>query len=290
MPRVNENLVKQQTPAITVAAAIMVFVAVLAGCGDKAKQRQQAQSVKEVCSEFFLKADYPSALTRCLEAERVGPDDPDTQILLGLIYRGMRNYPESISRLNKAIKIKGDLPEAYTNLGIVYSEVGRNQEAIEAFDKALSFAFYTKPDVVHINKCEVHLRTKNHRAALDACRAATQSNRASWEGHMKTGDVLVAMDRIPEAIEAYESAIRHGPRFPQPYFQLANLYIGRKDFPKACDNLFKVKEIAPDSEIGDRTLRLLKQIECKEPPKAEQKLPPAMNLDYLDERPARRGK
>ncbi len=273
-------------PVALLAAAIL---ALTGGCSDKAKLRQQARSTKEFCSELFLKAEFPLALTRCLEAERLDPEDPDVQILLGLIYRGMRNYPEAINRMNRAVELKKDLPEAHTNLGILYSEVGRNVEAIEAFDKALSYPFYTKPDVVHINKCEVYLRMKEHRKALDSCRAATQSNRASWEGHMKTGDVLLALDRIPEAIEAYETSIRHGSKFPQPYYQLGLLYMNRKDFPKACDNFLKVREMTPDTEVGDKAIRFIKQLNCKEPVKVDAKIPPSLNLDHLDPKTPARG-
>ncbi len=263
---------------LIVAAAVLLFT----GCADKEKEKQKALSVKEFCSELFLKGEFPSALTRCLEAERLAPEDADVQLLLGLIYRGMRNFPEAINRMNKAVELKADLPEAYTNLGIMYSETGRAQEAIEAFDKALSFPFYTKPDLVHINKCEVFLRVKDYKHALDSCRAATLSNRASWEGHMKTGDVLFAMDRVPEAIDEYETAIRHGPKFPQPYYQLGLLYMNRKDYPKACENYFRVREISGDSEIGDKAIRYIKQLACKEPSKEDAKLPPKLNLDHLE--------
>ncbi len=261
------------------AAGLLLLAA---ACGDKAKEQKIARNTKEFCSEFYIKGELPSAITKCLEAERLDPEDADVQLLLGLIYRGLRNYPEAINRMNKAIGIKPEFPEAYTNLGILYSEVGRNADSLQAFDKALSYDFYTKPDLVHLNKCEVFLRMREFRKALESCRAATQMNRSSWEGHLKTGDVLQAMDKIPEAVEAYESAIRYGDKFPQPYYQLGDLYLKQKQFPKACENFIKVKEVALESEYGDKASRFMKQLQCKEPPKETKKLPPAMNLDHLE--------
>jgi type IV pilus assembly protein PilF len=90
---------------------------------------------------------YRLALESLLKANKLDPENPDVNYLLGLVYfSGFKRHGDSEKHLRQALATrKDDYPEADNLLGSVLVDAGRPADALPHFERARSNLLYKTP-------------------------------------------------------------------------------------------------------------------------------------------------
>lgn len=213
-------------------------------------RRKQAEASRQVGEAYLGQGDYTLALREFLDAEKLFTRDPLLHNDLGLTYRAKDELDLAIDHFKKAIEIKPDYAPARNNLGTVYLAKEEWDEAIKCFRQLTGDLLYATPHYPLSNMGFAYYKKKAYPRAeefyLDALKIQPGFVYA-LRGLSKT---YVAMERIADAVETLEKAVRALPRSPQLYFDLAHVYELSRDYSKARHAYDKVVELAPETPLA----------------------------------------
>lgn len=167
--------------------------------------------------------DTLNAIRSFEKAIEITPE-PAIIISLGALYAQVRN-PKAldmadallISNQSKAGK------EAFFIKGLYYTSVNEKQKAISFFDKALELN-YTFMDAYREKALALYDQKKYKDALAVLDKAVTLQNNFE-EGHFYRGRCLEKLNRVQDAIEAYQMALLYDPGYIEAREALAKLGI-----------------------------------------------------------------
>jgi tetratricopeptide (TPR) repeat protein len=131
---------------------------------------------------------------------------------MGQTFNSMGRPADAIAEFRAALEAETDFPEARTNLGRALADSGDPAAGIAELRKALQ----TKKKFP-----EAHI------------------------AHTNLGNALLALDRRPEAIAAYQDALRVNPKYADAYYGLGNAYFPGKP-ADAVDAYRRAIELNPN--------------------------------------------
>lgn len=185
------------------------------------------------------RADYESAINAYQQAIEHHTDQAQKAILwdrLGNVYR-LRNEPQpAIEAYQEAAGFDPRYAAPWYSLGNVYAMLAQDQEAIAAYRRAIELnpaeAWpYHHLALVYENRQAYPPAAALYRQAID--RHRTDSDRAvSWDS---LGNVYSSWGQYPQAIQAFEEAVRLNPQFALPWNSLGDVYSAVGDYPKAIE-------------------------------------------------------
>lgn len=209
--------------------------------------------------------DIEEALSFCLEAARLNPDNLEAQNTLGIIYRRTGDfekvvqkylgifredplYARAIFNMGVAYTHQGDLraalgayeaalaidpayAEPYNNIGEIFLRQGKVEQAEERFRKAIEL----KPAdaLAHSNLAEVLVRRRDFDGAAAEADKAVQLDPELVEAVVIQGNIDRGLGRTAEAVEHYLRARAMDPTNEKPATNLGICYFGRGEFAEA---------------------------------------------------------
>ena len=75
------------------------------------------------------------AISALKEANRLQPNDPQTQYMLGMVYWKSKSFNDAVDSFKSAVRLRPDWAEAYFRLGLTYYVLGRKTQANEVQKK-----------------------------------------------------------------------------------------------------------------------------------------------------------
>jgi tetratricopeptide (TPR) repeat protein len=126
-----------------------------------------------------------------------------------------RRYPEAVAELEQALRLKPDRYHAYLRLAEVYQRQGQPDQALAQLDKALARA--PALPALYRARARLHARRPDPQAALRDLQQAIDLEPPDSpsvelaEDHVERGRILQHLRRYPEAVRAYEAALKVWP-------------------------------------------------------------------------------
>jgi len=192
-----------------------------------------------------------------LQAEKLNPDDHILQNDLGLVYRKKGRLDLSIAHFKKAIALKPDFAPAINNLGMAYIAGKQWDKAIETFDELTGNLLYATPQYPRFGLGLAWYNKGNYRKAEKYLKEALQFYR---DGYRKDytfiltlqglGVTYLALNKLEQAEQVLEEAVRYAPKFAGLYFDLGRVYTAMKKYDDAEYVFGKVIELQPDSDMA----------------------------------------
>lgn len=230
-----------------------------------------------------------------IEQER--EKDPKYQYNLGLFYLNNNDVDRAISHLNRAISLeprhylaynalglalamKGELQEAlkaYTrcleinpafsearnNLGSLYQELGYLDKAEEEFKKALADPSYQAKELPAYNLARLYFLKEQYEEAAALVNNALHFNSRLAMAHNLKGLILQKLNRLSEAIECFNQAIKLVPDDITFNFNLAVAYFNDNQLAKAKGIFERIFPLVKDETMKQQIASYLKQIHEK---------------------------
>lgn len=166
---------------------------------------------------------YKKGFTSVMENAVKSIEQGSPQQAVQLLERALQQSPGEVNLLN--------------NLASAYTALGQHPRALEILDEAAAIEplnFRTQ-----INRSVVQQRQKNLPAALLSADAAVRFAPQVAEGHVERARILIALNRVPEAIPALETAVLLTPNHPWANMVLGKNHVHNQRWQEAANCFLK---------------------------------------------------
>ncbi len=180
---------------------------------------------------------------------------------LGLAYSMKGNLAEAAKAFEKCLEVSPQFTEARNNLGMTYQEMGYLDKAEDQYKKAVADLAYQTREMPYYNLARLYLGKGLNEAALETDQKALLANANMVLAYNLKGMILEKMDRLPEAITAYEVAARKVPDEVTFGYNLAVACFKNNERDKAREAFERILPKITDTAMRDRVnqyLELLK--------------------------------
>jgi tetratricopeptide (TPR) repeat protein len=190
------------------------------------------------------------------DAVRLAPRDPTPRLLLAKLYAERGRFAEAVSEMEAAARLEPRRAPIWYTLAQVYASASRQDESLEALERAVkldprqaeywrdlgrAYGNYSRLD--DAERCfkralasrpgdpqvllmlgQVYLRkpdtAESRRQAEETLRASLKLAPDQGEGHLKLGELLLRVERLPDAEREFRRALALSPEQDQTLSQL----------------------------------------------------------------------
>jgi len=184
--------------------------------------------------------------------------------LLGLIRLQGKDYRLAADALEKCLEVKPDFIDAINRLGTAYYELGEKDKAEREFQKSLAqdgnaFASF--------NLAKLRLEENKLQEALDCIdRSILKADSQAGAYNLK-GVILNQMERYPEAITSFQTALAITPNDVNVNVNLGIAFMNARQYDKSLEVLEKVLPNIKDQVLRSKVNEYIKALkEAKEGP------------------------
>jgi protein O-mannosyl-transferase len=187
-------------------------------------------------------------------------DFAEAEYALGFDLARQGRHDEAITRLRRYVTrnpMDLNVLRAYNLIGQSALALNRPVEAADAFGETLR----RNPDNVDAlgGRGDALMRLQRWDDAIPVYQAFL-SQRADGGAYFNLGLALMARQRVPEAIAAFERAAQISPRDPAPHAQLATLFASTGNTARAVQELERVLALDPDPQIQNEIREMIQQL------------------------------
>ena len=214
----------------------------------------------------YQAADLEGALGYLAHARDLEPGNAAIHFFFGMVCIELKLPPEAKQSLNEAVRLAPDNPYYHYALGAVLLQGKNSDEAIPQFKKYRE----ARPDDPRGNFAlgVAYFDADQLDAARKELEPVATRSETRVGANLYLGRLAIREDNLAEAADRLRKAVASDPSSPEPYAELALVYIRRKEFSLAETNLTRALKIAPDHFRTNLNLLMLYQ-KTKDP-RAEQ--------------------
>lgn len=178
-----------------------------------ALQRPTPAEFKIVGLDYVLLNDYPDALRWLERSVAEDPNDAEAVYYLGRAYYVQNNFDKAIAAFEQALQLDPQYVKAENNLGLSFAAKNQTALAEAAYRKAIEMGeeLNQKSDQPYLNLAELMSHTSEQIDALSLLDQAEEIAGKSDHAEQLRGQILFAMNRLPEAEAAFHVAISLKP-------------------------------------------------------------------------------
>ena len=176
---------------------------------------------------------FERAISEYKKAITLNPNSPIIYNRLGVAYSELKQYEAALDTYQKALALSPMTAEPHYNIGLVCLKQGDLSRAAEAFKRAI--AIDTEWEDAYSGLGEVYLKQGDFRQAVRAYKQATRLNpNGNPSATLGLGKVYARQGHLDDAITAIEKAIEIQVDNTEAHYQLAQIYIKRREKKKAA--------------------------------------------------------
>lgn len=240
-----------------------LLVGVLTACAGPESERAQrasAQSHYDIGLGALADNNLPKAISELQLAVQEDPKNPRNHYALGNAYLRNRQFDDAIASLRQAVEMNPRLSDAYSDLGAAYVQKQQWDLAIDAFRKALANPQYANPERAYLNLGIIYYVREQYDSAAEDFAKLLDLFPQSADGHFFLGRTLLAQNKLPEARDQLEQAVKLEGRIPIYHLELgvAQLRSGQRD--SARESFRRAIELNPVGSEAEQARQYLRQL------------------------------
>lgn len=173
---------------------------------------------------------------------------------MDLLY-GKSDFHAAIDQFQRAIKDFPKYYEAYALEGTAYQGLGDTAAAEAALRKSVDLSSGQYSEALFLLSALLS-NTKQYEEAAKMARKSVEVDTISWQGPFELARALFGLKQFDEAEKSAIESRDEFPGNPDVYILLANIHIGRHDYPslsKDLDSYLKVAPNGPDAAWVQKT-------------------------------------
>lgn len=156
--------------------------------GSPNDERRQAEALNKKAVECMARNELDRAEELLQSVIRMVPNMAAAHHNLGALYMNQQRYAQALKSMRRAVRLDPKDIESQVAIARIRGEMGEKEESLAEY----------------VRICEQHPE--------------------DWRSHVSLGNALVGDDRLEEAIEHLEKAVRLGPREELTHLVLATSY------------------------------------------------------------------
>jgi len=186
------------------------------------------------------------AIDRLTRATKSDKQFSPAYSLLGRIYEDMQQYADSAAAYEKAIELNPFSCKDNLHLGRVSAASGDYSKAATAYGAACELC-QGSPERFQacLGAAEILYKLGNRQQALARALTAQQAEPNDFKLQKLLGDIYADQKQFPEAVTAYENALRADGNDPNVMMSLALAYIKTDEIGSATELLKRLVAIQP---------------------------------------------
>jgi Tfp pilus assembly protein PilF len=177
--------------------------------------------------------------------------------LLGLIHLQAKDYRRAADALEKCLEVKPDFIDAINRLGTTYYELGEKDKAEQAYQKSLALdgnAFAS------FNLAKLRLEENKLQDALDYVDKSIQKVGRQAGAYNLKGVILNQMERYPEAISSFQTALALTPNDVNVNVNLGIAFMNARQYDKSLEVLEKALPGIQDPLLRNKVNEYIKAL------------------------------
>ncbi len=194
---------------------------------------------------------YDVAIAAFQRVIRIEPEQGRAYYFLGEIARRRGDPHQAVAAYERATEFLAPHPEVYYRLGRAYVAVGKYPEAASAFERSV----HLLEEVPEGAAGRAPPRGEGG-LALDIPPPPDLARAYSW-----WGQVLVRIGNLSAAEMAYQKAVTHRPKMPEPHRALGEIYERRGETQRAITVYQSYLQLAPDGAVAEQVRRRLEVLQ-----------------------------
>lgn len=148
-----------------------------------------------------------------------------------MMHYQMKNFPKALEQLDQSLKINPDDVDAWLGRGRTLIKLGKEGEAAESYEKALSLDSKNKEAVFTLGI--LYRRSGKYDQAQKLFENLVQDQDYTELAKYHLGTISIKRRRPQQAIEQWEPLFLQGVRDPEFLLSLSLVYLDNKDYSKA---------------------------------------------------------
>jgi len=235
-----------------VAVAFAAAGGMLLSCSaPTANMKKEASARMQMGVTYLEQHNLPAAMRELTKAKELDPDNPATDMMLGLAYQKRGDLEKAEEYLRMAIRKKPDYAEAHNNLGNLLSLQGKSEEAIREYEKAVENVTYPTPEYAYYNMGREYALLKDLPKAEAMYRRAIVLRPSFVEAYQELAMVQSKEGKWKETARTLEKMVEIAPFYAPGWMDLGRLYL-RLDRPGEALEAFR-NAMANSNDPGLRT-------------------------------------
>ena len=182
------------------------------------------------------------------------PENDRALDLLGILRAQQQRNREAEELFEHAIKNKAELASPHIDLGLLYVQMGEPDKAVEQLEEGLRLA----PDRTDASNALIHVLREQARVALnsDIQKSLSLLLRArkiapdNADVQFDLGMVELRMSLLPDAVDAFEKALKLRSNDPPAIYGLGRAYLEWTKFPEAKQEFEQYVKLQPNDASG----------------------------------------
>ncbi len=239
---------------------ILTLLALIVSACASTDKRGQAETHYIMGVSFIQEQDATRALNEFLQAAELAPKDARIQAALAQSYQLRGAFPEAERHYLRALRLGGPDPKIQNNLGSLYLDMHRWDDAIVQFRAASQSLVFTNQALALTGLGFAHAQKGELPEAVSAYQRAIRENPRSLQAHLLLGEAYETMGRTDLALNPYRQAVSLAPGHAAAHLRLAVVYMKLGERDRASESFREVLRLAPDSEHANRAAELLRQL------------------------------
>lgn len=239
--------------------ACLLLLAVVPACGPTQAEIQKRKDdalyhYKLAYGHFFdtRASNGDAALQQVLKSLEIDPDNPDAQLLAGIIFMGREQYLRAIEHYQKALALRPDFHYALNNLGTTYLAMGRWDDAAAIYEKLVVTDTYDRPAVAHNNLAWALYKKGDLDRAQNHYHEAMKLQPELCPPYNNLGMLHIDRRELDLAEKYLRRGVERCPQYAEPHYHLGRVEAEQADLGAARKNFRRCVELVAHTLLGDR--------------------------------------
>lgn len=240
-------------------AGTLIFVLFVAGCSttpDKEESQNKARKLYEEATSLQSLKMYDEMTSKLREAVKWDPDETLYHMTLANALFFQENLDEAEHHYKQAIKINSQLTDGYRQLGRLYMQRGDWAKSESYLEDAISRPGITQPHELY-NWLAVTYYAQGKFSEAEKKWQEALKIKENHEIRLNLARAYRDNELFDLAQESLEKALTIKPKSARAHYELAQLYLKKRDFSKARDSFNKVIRLDPLSEMSKSSRKYL---------------------------------
>lgn len=232
---------------------LLAALALPACAGSKPNVQEKTGDVYHQAGvEALMARRYSEALGNLLEASKNLPKDPAVWTNLGLAYANKGEMTKAEECWKRALTLNAKWTDARLNLGALQIRQKRWKEAEAMLKEAAKDLAYINQHQVFFNLALIYQEWKRPIVAEQQLKLAVEHSPDFCEAWYRLGNMQKERGALAEATQSLSKSVG-GTCFrlyPEAHFEIASLYLKRKDNARGKAKLIEVIQLFPDTDLA----------------------------------------